>query len=168
MTLKLEDWFEQRIGSLVNSYRTTLRRLAMAKKKHKLKKQEQSPDYKGKGKGKGKGQSNKIKNRKESSAESESEEQDEEIRSPRPSTSRAVVKKSVPSTAAPPLRNAMTEANAGRRTSSRQSRPPLRFQEHSGDDDEEQNEMPSTSGLRKASQVKKVQNFQCFLTASFQ
>ena len=141
MTHKLEDWFEQRISTLIKDFKSTHRRLTLAKRKHKLKKQEQSPDYKGKGKGKGKGQSNKIRKK---DSDSESEESDEEIRSPKPGPSK--VKKSVPSTAAPPLRNAMTEANAGRRTSSRQSRPPLRFQENSDDEDDTKNDMPSTSG----------------------
>ena len=63
MTLRLEEWFEQRIGTLIHDWKMTTRRLTLAKRNHKAKKQDKSPvgySGKGKGKGKGKGQSNKI------------------------------------------------------------------------------------------------------------
>ena len=137
MTQKLEDWFNQRITTLVHDWKMTLRRLANAKIKHKAKKQDQSPDLqrsKGKGKGKGKGQSNRINKKRTDSTDEEDDQDDADYSTSTrtaqagPSTlvTRSSPKKKVPSTAAPPLRNAMTEANAGRRTSSRQTRAPLR------------------------------------------
>ena len=137
MTQKLEDWFNQRITTLVHDWKMTLRRLTNAKIKHKAKKQDQSPDLqrsKGKGKGKGKGQSNRINKKRTDSTDEEDDQDDADYSTSTrtaqagPSTlvTRSSPKKKVPSTAAPPLRNAMTEANAGRRTSSRQTRAPLR------------------------------------------
>ena len=138
MTQKLEDWFNQRITTLVHDWKMTLRRLTNAKIKHKAKKQDQSPDLqrsKGKGKGKGKGQSNRINKKRTDSTDEEDDQDDADYSTSTrtaqagPSTlvTRSSPKKKVPSTAAPPLRNAMTEANAGRRTSSRQTRAPLRY-----------------------------------------
>jgi bromodomain and WD repeat domain-containing protein 1/3 len=146
MTFKMEEWFEQRVSDLISDWRNTSRRLTLAKRKHKAKRQDQSPrhDYKGKGKGKGKGQSNKIKsrnNRSSSDDDNDDDDDDEDFNAPKPGPSSSVaprVKSSrsipVPTTAAPPLRNAMTEA--GRRTSSRPSKPPLRFQDEDTDDDD--------------------------------
>ena len=115
-------------GALVHDFKMTQRRLTLAKRKHKAKKQDKSPTpYTGKGKGKGKGQSNRINKtakKKNNSSDESSEGSDEDYQSPKPGPS---------STVAPPLRNAMTlrnvltDDNAGRRTSSRQSRPPLRY-----------------------------------------
>ena len=154
MTHKLENWFEDRIGDLIHDWKMTNRRLTMAKRKHKAKKQDKSPVYTGKGKGKGKGQSNNIKKRKKNESSDEDEDDndeddeeasaDEDVDEPKPGPSTKVTaevsKRSSRSRVAPPLKNAMTESNAGRRTSSRQSRLPLRFQSGGDDDDDDDEE----------------------------
>ena len=150
MTHKLEDWFEKRIGTLVHDWKMTVRRLKYAKQKHKAKKQDQSPlpDYKGKGKGKGKGQSNRIKKKMADSSDDEDDQDDADYsanvklnpQAGPSTTTRSSPKKKVVSTAAPPLRNAMTEANAGRRTSSRQISKPLRFQDEADSEEEAEEE----------------------------
>ena len=166
MTQKLEDWFNQRITTLVHDWKMTLRRLTNAKIKHKAKKQDQSPDLhrggstKGKGKGKGKGQSNRINKKRTDSTDEEDDQDDADYSTSTrtaqagPSTlvTRSSPKKKVPSTAAPPLRNAMTEANAGRRTSSRQTRAPLRFQDHDGSDEEQSDEEEAETETSPAQQ----------------
>merc|ERR1712223_1027449 len=79
MTYKLEEWFEQRIGTLIHDWKMTTRRLTMAKRNHKAKRQDKSPvGYSGKGKGKGKGQSNKINRTKKNKNNDSSEEDDDD------------------------------------------------------------------------------------------
>eukprot|EP00095_Tigriopus_kingsejongensis_P000510 maker-scaffold367_size194084-snap-gene-0.46 protein:Tk00510 transcript:maker-scaffold367_size194084-snap-gene-0.46-mRNA-1 annotation:"bromodomain and wd repeat-containing protein 3 isoform x1" len=60
MTVKLEDWFEQRISPIIAEWKRTNRRLAMMKSSKGGGSHRESSS-KGKGKGKGKGQSNNIR-----------------------------------------------------------------------------------------------------------
>ena len=99
MTHRLEEWFEQRIGTLIHDWKMTTRRLTLAKRNHKAKKQDKSPvGYSGKGKGKGKGQSNKInrtkknKNSDSSEEDNDDDDSDEDYNAPKPgpSSSRVV------------------------------------------------------------------------------
>lgn len=169
MTFKLEDWFDQRLGDLINDWRNTTRRLTLAKRKHKAKRQQdQSPDIKGKGKGKGKGQSSKINQKKkivrnhdsEQDSESETtttpdkrraqrsrkmhssgdeeeddEDEDEDDIHPRPGPSKKskeLINTSTASSASSAgthTLNGHHDLDSSRRTSSRQSKPPVRFQE---------------------------------------
>ena len=171
MTHKLENWFEERIGDLIHEWKMTNRRLTMAKRKHKAKKQDKSPVYTGKGKGKGKGQSNNINKRKKNESSEEDEDDndeedddasaDEDFDEPKPGPSTKVTaevsKRSSRSRVAPPLKNAMTESNAERRTSSRQSRLPLRFQS-GGDDDDEDEENEATEENARPKRMTRIKD----------
>ena len=152
VTKRLEEWFNEHINVLIHDWKLTQRRIGKKKSKGSptTGNETDSPGYKGKGKGKGrgKGQSNNIKResvkrRLADSSDEEDDHNDSDYDQPGPSkTSPRKKPISKPSRAAPPLRNAMTASNFGRRTSSRQTRLPQRFQDQSDEEDEDDQPPP--------------------------